>query len=133
MGTSTPAVAASAPDHAPAASTTALAATGPRLVVADEEEVPVLRHVHGDPVLLGEAQDHRDARSREADVDLARELPAAVRWNATEHPTIPAPITTTSADRGSSSSTPVPINPRRRGPPARPRGPRTPCRPTRTR
>src|SRR5436190_21610789 len=32
MGTSTPAVAASAPDHAPAASTTALAATGPREV-----------------------------------------------------------------------------------------------------
>src|SRR4029077_4490471 len=74
----------------------------PRRLVADEEEVPVLRHVHGDAVLFREAQDHRDARLRQADVDLARELPAAARWNATEHPTIPAPITATSVVRGRS-------------------------------
>ena len=58
--------------------------------------------------------------------------PAAARWNATEHPTIPAPITTTSAVAREVVAHRTGLSSRRRGPRGRPPGPRTPCRPTRT-
>src|SRR5581483_10362928 len=46
----------------------------PRAAVADDEQVAVSRDGEREPVLLLEAEDHRDAREREADVHLAREL-----------------------------------------------------------
>ena len=48
----------------------------PQGLVPHQEQVAVLRDVEGKPVLLGEPDDHRDARLRQPHVDRARELVA---------------------------------------------------------